>query len=61
MHHAADSGAALRWAKGGAACVLFVAPALYQAMAGLLPPAGHRRIIARGGWLVASEVGWSSA
>ncbi|HVS30060.1 MAG TPA: EAL domain-containing protein [Thermoanaerobaculia bacterium] len=55
MYLAADARTALIWAKAGCACLPFMAPALYQFVASILPIANHRRIIAGAGWLVAAQ------
>ncbi|MGZ8868393.1 MAG: PAS domain S-box protein, partial [Thermoanaerobaculia bacterium] len=48
---------ALIWAKLWCACLAFLAPAIYQLVASILPAAPHRRIFAGVAWLVAAQFG----
>src|SRR5216117_2453553 len=52
---AADAGTARTWAKIACACMVFIAPAVYQFVASILRPARHRRIVSRLGWLAAAQ------
>ncbi len=55
VYLAGDPHTALMWARIGCACVLFIAPAVYQFVASILHIANHRRIIAGAGWLIAAQ------
>ncbi len=57
MYLAVDARTALIWARAGYGCVPFLAPAVYQFAASILPIANHRRIISVLGWLVATLFG----
>ena len=52
---AVDPHTALMWARIGCACVLFIAPAVYQFVASILHTANHRRFIAGVCWLMAAQ------
>jgi diguanylate cyclase (GGDEF)-like protein/PAS domain S-box-containing protein len=54
MYLAVDARAALTWARVASACVLFMAPAVYQFVASVLETANYRRIIAAAGSLLAA-------
>src|SRR5712691_6153328 len=57
MYLAVDPRTALVWARVGCACVLFIAPAVYQFVDTILESANHRRIVSVVARLLAALLG----